>query len=377
MTMNMNVSREDLLSALATGASLSGHNKAIAILECALVRINERGIIISSSDGDNLIKCRCSALDLDGDAEFTINAKDFIGAVGSMAAPIITLTHDGATLTITAGKARMSFPTGDTADFPDIAHGEENARARVGGDALAELDRCMREASVFCEKSDLLKPALNCVSVNFTEHGIAIYGTDANILYVHDIARTNDMDYGNMTFLIHNNIAKAFSEVMTSGKEATITDYTDKVSVRSEDAVLLVSKVQKKYPNVMAVVPTDDQPVRVTFNATDLNATLKRAGIAANLNSPIVKFNVKCLGVCEISSECLDFNKGMTEEMDAEVNAARDMRIGFALNKLRLATPVLKGAVTLSFSAPEKSTLWTSDQDAATRIVVMPVYLND
>ena len=105
--------------------------------------------------------------------------------------------------------------------------------------------------------------------------------------------------------------------------------------------------------------------------------SIKRVSLSAGDHRRI-KFDIKSgYKQFDISSADADLRKESKESILADINADTDIEIGFNADNVIKAVSSLRGNnITLQMNQSCSATMWSSDEDDETKILVMPIRID-
>jgi DNA polymerase-3 subunit beta len=302
---------------------------------CDYLKISEKEIV-----ADNL-EIRISVKnEIPTTGEGLILASDFKKIIDKKT--IDSIIFEDKKVILVCGKSNFSFATENLEDFIEEQDGFQDK-------GVINFDELFKVAQNFVGK-DELRPAM--MGVYFDKEYIV--STDAHTLYFKKHNQQLDID----GLIIPNNAFFVEGSFNFALKEKTHLKLT------KDDLSIVVRLVDGKYPNYMAVIPTDN-PNKVEFDKKELVGFIEDALICTNQTTKKVVLSPE-----GISSEDVDFDREFKGTFESrKVLQGEQTRQGFNGEKLLKVLKFVDNRVVIDSSTPNRAAIINDN------FLLMPVML--
>lgn len=284
--MDITVKRADLSAALTTAKRATDPRSTMNQLACARLTVRVGSLEVAATDLATaavvVVASYSSPKGKAGksDGVALVDAKRLAAAVDGFSAESLRITHDGKTLTVAAGKARQEIPTIDAAGYPKIADAPEDASwSPLDGTALsAILAACLPAACT--DETRFHLTGVRLESQSGTIRGAA---TDGHRLHLAE--RTASLDLA-APMIVPGKACGSLLALLKGAEEAQAAVAGGLLHVRVGAARIVVKPIDAQYPPIAQVIP--EHPRVATFDASELAAAVRRAGLAAGAMSGVL-----------------------------------------------------------------------------------------
>lgn len=368
------VNRNEFNEVMQTASAFAGLHKGLLMLDNVLFQIKDKNLLITSTDTEAYVS-RSVRIDTNEDAtdiSFLVNPKDICQLLSQITDETVTIEFEDNAMTLKYSNGYVSTATYDGSEFPvSPFEGGGNVYTGISADTLAEA---MKKAVNFAS-NDITRPAMCSVVLHFDEVDVSVYASDAVAMFsqrIHD-----SMGYDNRVLLIPKKSIKAIVNLLkTCAVFRGIVANDTHIKFVFDDGVVISCLTDAKYPNVKRVLPQSFSKT-IHVGKMMLMDSIKRVSLSAG-DRRRIRFDLKSgYKQFDISSADADLRKESKESIHADINADTDIEIGFNADNVIKAVSSLKGNnITLQMNQSCSATMWSSDEDDATRILVMPIHID-
>ena len=290
-TMEITVSRQDLLRELTATQSVVERKTTIPILSNFLVEADGERIVITATDLDQSIRTSCAAK-VKKPGSCTIPARklyDYIRLLGDGDISVKLLENHW--VQIRAGRSNTRMVGMARANFPQVPEFPEASVIRIPVPSL----RTLIARTVFAISNEESRYTLNGSLLILKAESIAMVATDGHRLaHIEKAGESFPGINGEKKVLIPR---KALQELQSllADTEAESIDFADDDSTlffRVGHRVLTSRRLTGQFPNYEAVMPRDNNKF-VIVRSQDLSASIQRVAQFADERSGAIKMRLE------------------------------------------------------------------------------------
>ena len=290
-TMEIGVSRQDLLRELTATQSVVERKTTIPILSNFLVEADNDRIVITATDLDQSIRTSCAAK-VKKAGSCTIPARklyDYIKLLGDGDISIKLLENHW--VQIRAGRSNTKMVGMARANFPQVPEFPEGSVTKIPVNAL----RTLIARTIFAISNEESRYTLNGALLILKAESIAMVATDGHRLaYIEKGGESFPAITGEKRTLIPR---KALQELQSllANTEAESLEFADDESTlffRVGHRVLTSRKLTGQFPNYEAVMPRDNNKF-VIVRSPDLSGSIQRVAQFADERSGAIKMRLE------------------------------------------------------------------------------------
>lgn len=261
--------------------------------------------------------------------------------------------------------------------------GSEYPKMRTLGDGASQLTLSTEvlnmglNRTVFATADDENRPSMNGIYFDITMNDLTFVGSDAQKLScMRTISARGEQDCSFILPKKPTNLLRAISPKVGGNLQVK---FDDKNAVFTFENYVMVCRLQEgKYPNYKTVIPQNN-PYKVTVDRVSLLNTLRRISIFSNQALNLVKVELQPNRMT-VSAQDIDFSISATEDLVCSYDGD-PMKIGFNSTLLvEILSNLPCDEVVLELADPSRAGLvvpLAQDENAETRMLVMPMMLND
>jgi DNA polymerase III subunit beta len=368
--MKIEVAQTNLVIALNNVSRIISTKPQLPILNCLLLKVNEDGISLFSTDLNIGIKTKVSG-EVVKTGQIAIPAKIFSETIKSLGKDDLTLTLEDQTLFIKSPKTKTSIQCQPSDEFPDFPTLPTLSKTI----SLQKLKIIEKYVS-FSTSLDQARLILTTLLFRQNEEDLQVIGTDGFRLSLLKLAGENISDQ--KEFLITN---KALLEIMklSSQQDAEnihfeVSNELKQVFFKIGEVDFFVRLVEGSYPPFEKIVPAGFE-IEGSFDGEEFENVIKQAVVFAKEVSNIItfEFDEKKLRVSASASA-----KGSYEgELDINLTKGTGGKISFNVKYLLdFVKNVKPERIWLGMNDELKPAMLKEEGNDFFEYVVMPFRLN-
>jgi len=362
--LKVNCDRTALVDALALASAVVPSRTTTPVLTCLKLSGNDGELVLRATDGQISLALSVPGVEVVSAGEALVPADKLGQIVRTCEDSTVALETDRNVATVRSEGSTFKVFGYDPKDYP-VAREPQTAGAF---EVTAETLRRLIARTLFATAVENARFAINGVLMERKGKRIRLVGTDGKRLAVAAGGCSGD---GDMTLIVP---AKSLNILvkMLGDPDSTVTiAKADGQAVFQVNGVgtLVTSLVEGTFPPFEDVIPKD-QDKRVTFDAADLAAAIRRAALLTNEESKGVRFAFK--------GDTLVVSSRAPEMGEAEIRVPMSgyqgdsIEIGFQPGYIVDALKVVDGQqVMVEMRSPQKPGVFKVGQEFT--YVVMPV----
>jgi DNA polymerase-3 subunit beta len=267
------------------------------------------GMMTIVSYSENVSARALVPADGDGTGRAVVSGRLLAELVGTFPDKPVTLTCDDESVTVSAGRFRVTLPTMNAADYP--AQPQQPAKAgTMPGQAFADV---VQRVAVAASHDLSNRVALACVHLTFSESNVRALATDSYRLVRSDAPYTGEAGEALVLAQTLLDVANAFTgpddiDVGLDPANLSLTSPTRSVTVRMIGEAYDAQNFAKFFGRQM--------PQSARIEVADMAAPLKRAALVRAKDGPIrVTFGNDLISLAAVAE---DIKQDSDEEVEAD-----------------------------------------------------------
>jgi len=268
---------------------------------------------------------------------------------------------------IKQGKDKYQIANYDASDFPMTP--ESNDFKHLGP-FDKRLIRALSKSTHY-SGNDELRPVMSGSSIFFDKEAIRIVATDAHRLIEISLAFTpeKDTEYPKNLIIPNTGLGHVL-KLMNTTYDIYVSE--NMIAFKSVDTTILITKVEGKFPNYKAVIPTNNEN-SFTVNTKEFANALAKASINASLSTHAGKFIISKDQI-KIESVDLDFGQSSEIIIDGKVDS-EEIMFGLNLNFAQILVKDIENEdLTIQFSTPGRAIIIEEEtEESQTLLLLMPI----
>ena len=374
--MRFTVSSSALNSRLTSLSKVINSKNAMPILDCFLFEVAHNRMIITASDGENVMRTSLTLDQCEGDGKFAVSNRTILDAVKELPEQPLTIDVDIVSMAIKVvyQNGLYNFIGQNPETYPTVQPMTDNATVlTLPNNVLA--DNITR--SIFATASEELRPVMNGIYFDLTSESLAVVASDG-----HKLVRNKYFGVKSenpTSFILPKKPATLLKNILGKDDSDVVIRFDDRnADITFGDTVLQCRLIEGRYPNYNSVIPQDN-PNHLTIDRKVLGGALRRVLPFASESSQLVRLHLE-MGKMEISSEDVDFSTSAKEEIVCDYNGST-MNIGFKGSSLsEILNNLSSEEIVLELADPSRPCLIIPSEQPENEdvlMLIMPMLLND
>jgi len=366
--MNIIIKREKLLPLIQAVVGVVERRQSLPVLSNLLVTLAKGEIRLTATDMEvelvSIMKLAESK-----EAEFTLPAKKLLDICRALPEEAdINISFDGDRAQILSGKSRFTLAILPAQEYPIIEMQDTVAEFSITQSAFKDL----LEKTAFAMAQQDVRYYLNGLLLEVESDRIRAVATDGHRLALHDIECKTGVE-SIAQIIVPRKGAMELVRLLEGGEEELKVQLSNNhIRIVLSDLIFTSKLIDGKFPDYDRVIPEPgDTPVFADREL--LRQSLTRASILSN-----EKYKGVRIQLTKGKLNALAHNPEQEEaEEEVEVDyQGQEIEIGFNVSYLLDALNIIKTKkVKINIQDPNSSCLLSSDTDATSKYVVMPMRL--
>ncbi len=320
--MEFTITRSELLAGLYLTQGIVERRTTVPILSNVLIQAVGDGVVVSATDQEIGVRCRCTA-SVKRKGVMTAGARKLYEMVREIAdGDIRVRQQDNNWIEVSAGKSRFRLVGIDPREFPAMPEGPAGAGAvRISGETLNELI----EHTLFAVSADETRVNLNGVHVECVDaHRLRVVATDGHRLAM--ITRAVDHAELAKPLTIPRKAIVELRKVLESGDEAVELSIDGGVAhARRGRVEMSMRLIEGEFPDYHQVIPPKSDRI-ASVPSEQLLAALRRVSLVSSERTRGIKLQLDAQRL-ELSAINPDIGEA-AEEVEVEYDG-EPVSIGF------------------------------------------------
>jgi len=371
--MKFIISSQTLLKRLQLISGVITPNNALPILENFLFEVNEKKLILKSTDLDCTME---TTLDVDAEenGSIAIDAKMIIEFLKAFPEQPLTffINYENNTVKVNSEDGEYSFSFFDGSEFPKTPELSEEKSIKINSQIF--LNSIAQ--TIFATGNDELRPVMSGLFCDVSSGNINFVATDAHKLVKHKIQEKIEE---NTSFILPKKPLNIIKNIFSDTNEEININYDKSNAIFAFDNITIYCRlVDGNYPNYEQVIPKDN-PNELIISKQILLSALKKVMPLSNKSTNQVVFNIKGNSL-DVTTMDTDINNSALsniktglkyngEDMKIAFNGKFLLEILFSLNceELKIKLKTAAKAVTIEPNIEENQTL----------ALIMPIMISE
>lgn len=372
--MKFKVSSGDLLKQLQIAGGAIASNPVIPILEDFLFSISGERLTISASDLETSITTSLQLSEVSGEGQIAVPAKILTETLKALPDQPISFDVDPDTrsiqLTSNYGKYRLAGE--NPVEYPELPVPESAETVTLSSEILEKAI----SKTLFAVSTDELRPAMTGVLFQLGIKKLICVATDA-----HKLVRNTFLEIDSNTeqeFILPRKSLQLVKNALPAAGEVKLSTSNSHAFFNFGPMMVACRLIDARYPDYMAVIPTDNPNV-LTIQRSDFQNSLRRIAIYANKSTNQVILSISD-GSLTISAQDLDFSNEANEQLPCTYDGEPLMIAFNAKFLLEMLAAIDSDEINLELSNPNRAgILFPADSppEEESLMLVMPVMLSN
>jgi DNA polymerase-3 subunit beta len=345
----------------------------IPILNNFLFDIKDGNLTISSTDLETTMTTAIK-VDAQEDVSVAIPSKTTLELLKTLPdqplAFSINIEKGSVEIKYESGRFKLTAQKGD--EFPKIPEIESASSFTIPAKILQKAIT----KTIYAASNDEIRLNLTGVYVQLFKNNITFVATDANRLVRFT---RNDVKPGiEESFILPKKALNLLKSSLPNDDTPVKVDYNRQNAFFTFGDISLICRlIDEKYPDYIAVIPTDN-PNKLTVDKNEFTLAVKRVAITSNRSTHQIRIKVAGSELT-VSAEDIDFENEAQEKLTCHYEG-EDMEIGFnSKYLLEMLNNVDNSQLNLEMSQPNRAAVilpTTQETDEDVLMLIMPMMLN-
>lgn len=315
MTLQVNVNRNELFSALSIISSITGKKGTISILSNVLVETSSDNLIITATDLEIGMKILIAA-EVISAGSTTIPAKKMLEIVRESSTTNILISEsDNNWVQIEAGSGKYNIACLSSHDYPAFPKYEDDGFISIPAKTINEIiGKTIFSVANEGESQFNLTGALFQVDIRNENNIIRMVSSDGHRLSLFELPVEEDistLDIGKKSIIPKKGLQELRKISDTTSKLKIKIE--DKQLIAKVDSLLLIIKLfHGDFPDYTKIVSLIDNNVFIEANRNDIIASMKRINLFTEDHFHVVNFSINKSRI-ELSSQSADLGNAKDE----------------------------------------------------------------
>ena len=369
--MKITLDRATFTAALDRVGKVIEKRNTVPILSHMLVRTGDRTAVLAGTDLDMEARTTIEAeVEAEGAATFPVDL--VAGFARKLPAGKVTLELKGGSLTVRSGRSRITVPSLDAGDFPELPPDPAAASFELeAGQLLALIER-----TAFAISTEGTRYYLNGIYLHAPVDGEVVLravATDGHRLARHQIACPKGAEGLPGIITPRKAVAEIARLAKPLGAEKVIVALSPtRLRLELGMTTLTTKLIDGTFPDYLRVIPASTDKV-ATLDAEALAAAVARVGTVSSERGRAVRFTFAAGAPLRLQVKAPDAGEA-TDEVDVEWSAREGLEIGF--NGVYVADILAAAAAPkarLALSDAGSPCLITAEAAPGSLFVLMPM----
>ena len=281
--MKFSISQAELQNALGVVLKGAATNSTLPILSGVHLHTDEDVLVMQTTDLDRSIQYRVPAL-IEVPGETVVPAKLFTEIAKSLPDAAVHFEANDRNATIICDTATFSIRTMAAEDFPGFPTIEVEQSVEIPFNEFSDMVK--RVARVVSR--DETRAILTGVFITVIDGQLRMVATDSYRLALSDNARVAGL--GEFSATVSGAFLREIASLPVSEQPVSLSVSFNQIMVKYQDITYINRRLEGNFPNYKQLLP-NAYNTRVTFNAKDLLAAVRRTSLLSNTSTP-VKFDI-------------------------------------------------------------------------------------
>lgn len=349
---------------------------SLSILESFRFQVSNGQVMITASDGENVMQSRLTLDESDGDGLFAIPSHTILDAVKELPEQPLTFEVNLSTYEVIVDyqNGQYQFAAQSAEDYPLVDNVVENATViTIDSDLLVnDINH-----TIFATDNSEIRPVMNGIFFDLSTESLAVVASDG-----HKLVRCRNYNIKGETaasFILPKKPATLLRNVLDkTGGDVIVKFNGSSAEFDYAEGKLICRLIEGVFPNYNAAIP-EDNPNELIIDRKTLLSAIRRVLPFASMSSQLVRFHLTS-GTLEISSEDLDFATRANEKIVCEYNGT-PLQIGFRGDFfMEILNAIDSDSIRIMLGDPSRAGVvipTEQEENEDVLMLIMPLLLND
>ncbi|MBE5033133.1 DNA polymerase III subunit beta [Gallalistipes aquisgranensis] len=374
--MKFVISSSALLSLLQTTGKVISNKNTLPILDYFLLELKDGELKVTASDLETTLVGTIKVESVEKEGLIAAPAKLMLDSLKEFSEQPLTIEANESTWEIKVSwkSGSLALPGTSGLSYPAIP--ELNEEKKEFTFEVETLQNGVGK-TIFATADDELRPVMNGIYINMDAEGFTFVATDAHKL----VKYTDESQTGGVTasFILPKKPANLLRAVLPKEDEPIRVAFDAKnVMFRLKSHMLICRLIEGNYPNYNAVIPAAN-PNKVIVDRVELLNAIKRVAVCSNQATNLIKLDIAS-SVINLTAQDLDFSVSANESLPCNYDGEA-ITIGFKSTFLveilsNIETPSVLVELADSTRAGVFKPVYDDKQTSTTLMLLMPMMIN-
>ena len=374
--MKFVISSSALLSLLQTTGKVISNKNTLPILDYFLLELKDGELKVTASDLETTLVGTIKVESVEKEGLIAAPAKLMLDSLKEFSEQPLTIKANESTWEIKVSwkSGSLALPGTSGLSYPAIP--ELNEEKKEFTFEVETLQNGVGK-TIFATADDELRPVMNGIYINMDAEGFTFVATDAHKL----VKYTDESQTGGVTasFILPKKPANLLRAVLPKEDEPIRVAFDAKnVMFRLKSHMLICRLIEGNYPNYNAVIPAAN-PNKVIVDRVELLNAIKRVAVCSNQATNLIKLDIAS-SVINLTAQDLDFSVSANESLPCNYDGEA-ITIGFKSTFLveilsNIETPSVLVELADSTRAGVFKPVYDDKQTSTTLMLLMPMMIN-
>ena len=374
--MKFVISSSALLSLLQTTGKVISNKNTLPILDYFLLELKDGELKVTASDLETTLVGTIKVESVEKEGLIAAPAKLMLDSLKEFSEQPLTIEANESTWEIKVSwkSGSLALPGTSGLSYPAIP--ELNEEKKEFTFEVETLQNGVGK-TIFATADDELRPVMNGIYINMDAEGFTFVATDAHKL----VKYTDESQTGGVTasFILPKKPANLLRAVLPKEDEPIRVAFDAKnVMFRLKSHMLICRLIEGNYPNYNAVIPAAN-PNKVIVDRVELLNAIKRVAVCSNQATNLIKLDIAS-SVINLTAQDLDFSVSANESLPCNYDGEA-ITIGFKSTFLveilsNIETPSVLVELADSTRAGVFKPVYDDKQTSTTLMLLMPQMIN-
>ncbi|PIE56188.1 MAG: DNA polymerase III subunit beta [Desulfobulbus propionicus] len=376
MSLQFNISRDDLFKAISAQQNITNKKGTIAILSNVLIKANDNNVLFTGTDLEIGLKQKIPA-EVIKKGDITLPAKKLFEITRESGNSIVNFKEkENNWIEITSGSSFYRLSGMESREFPTFPEYDETKLVSVNANYLADIiDKTI--FSIANDKENIYSLTAGLLTKEIIEEKfylkmVSSDGHRLTIMKKQMDKSINNLDLNKITLIPKRGI----QEIRKFCEEKDTVQFgieKKQVVLKNDDSLLIIRLVEGEFPDYQAIIKIIDMDNVININRIRFLESLKRINLFTEDIFHAIKMDISENKIV-LTSQNSDFGSAKDEfELDYK---GKPLSLGFNCRYFIDTLQVMEGdTIKACITSDESPCLITSEEDDGFLSIIMPMKL--
>ena len=378
--MKIKVTKSAIESAAVILSKVINTKNSLPILSSIRCNVRDNVLNMAGGDGECSITKTIDLIEMEGEADFCVDASRLLTALKQIPEQPITITcttESDYMFTIEHQDGQMHFLAENAEEYPVLTEELMGSEIELEGDRIgAAIKRCLWAAA-----TDENRPIMCGVHIQTVAKydALDIVASNGHALVRNRLTDWNHNDHDiKIDATIPTKIAKIMADTLTEDEPIWLRFGEGKCQVDTDNYTMTFRLIEGAYPKYNSVIPSDNN-LEACVDRSDFQQAIKRVLPFASDSSQLLALHIDPTEMRVVSNN-FDFREGADDKVGVEFNCSEPFTIGLKGSTLLKALGYINNLeVSIKMSDPSRAVLLEPKEQPKTEVTIllMPLLLNE